>query len=92
VRPKVEAANRAPLHAGLDVAIRRLEGIVPASWRAHSDSIARAEKILPGLVVLDHLMHRSGHREAVVVEAELPVGLIVEHFVRAGTLRSACSG
>ena len=29
-------------------------------------------------------MRRSGHREAVVVEAELPVGLIVDHFARDG--------
>ena len=91
-RPKAEVAGRPLSHAALSATLRRLAGLVPASWREHRDSIARAEKILPGLVVLDHLMRRSGHREAVVVEAELPVGLIVEHFARAGTLRSARSG
>ena len=50
---------------------------------------ARAEKVLPGLVVLDHLMRRSGHREAAMVEAELPVGLIVDHLARAGGLPPA---
>ena len=83
-RPKEEVANRPLARAALDSAIRRLERLAPASWREHRDSIARAEKILPGLVVLDHLMRRSGHREAVVVEAELPVGLIVRHFARSG--------
>jgi hypothetical protein len=34
--------------------------------------------------MLDHLMRRLGYREAVVVEAELPVSLIVDHFARAG--------
>ena len=91
-RPKEEVANRPLSHAALGAAIRRLEGLAPASWREHRDSIARAEKILPGLVVLDHLMRRSGHREAVVVEAELPVGLIVEHFARAGGPRRILPG
>ena len=91
-RPKEEVANRPLTHAALDCAIRSLERLAPAPWREHRDSIARAEKIMPGLVVLDHLMRRSGHSEAVVVEAELPVGLIVEHFARAGTLRSCGPG
>ena len=83
-RPKAEVANRPLTHAALDSAMRGLERLAPAAWREHRDTTARAEKILPGLVVLDHLMRRSGHREAVVVEAELPVGLIVRHFVRSG--------
>ena len=91
-RPKEEVTNRPLSHAALDATIRRLEALAPAAWRAHRDSIARAEKVLPGLVVLDHLMRRSGHREAVVVEAELPVGLVVEHFARAGALRTIRSG
>ena len=91
-RPKAEVTNRPLTHAALDSAIRRLDRLDPASWREHRDTIARAEKILPGLVVLDHLMHRSGHREAVVVEAELPVGLIVEHFAHAGGPRRILPG
>ena len=91
-RPKEEVANHPLPRAALDAAIRRLEGLAPGRWREHRDTLARAEKIVPGLVVLDHLMRRSGHREAVVVEAELPVGLIVEHFARAGMPRSTCSG
>ena len=79
-RPKEEVANRPLAHAALDAVMRRLERLAPASWREHRSTLARAEKILPGLVVLDHLMRRSGHREAGVVEAELPVGLIVEHL------------
>ena len=83
-RPKAEVTNRPLARAALDETIRTLERLSSAAWREHRDSMARAEKVLPGLVVLDHLMHRSGHREAVVVEAELPVGLITEHFARAG--------
>ena len=83
-RPKAEVTNRPLAHAALDETIRALERLSPAAWRKHRGSMARAEKVLPGLVVIDHLMRRSGHRKAVVVEAELPVGLIVEHFARAG--------
>ena len=79
-RPKEEVANQPLTHAALAGALLRLERLDPAAWCKHRDGLERAEKILPGLVVLDHLMHRSGHREAVVVEAELPVGLIVEHL------------
>ena len=91
-RPKEEVANRPLTSAALDSAIRSLERLARAPWREHRGSMARAEKILPGLVVLDHLMRRSGHREALVVEAELPVGLIVEHFARSGGPWSIRSG
>ena len=91
-RPKAEVTNRPLAHAALDETIRTLERLSPAAWREHRGSIARAEKVLPGLVVIDHLMRRSGHHEAVVVEAELPVGLIVDHFARAGGPWSIRSG
>ena len=85
-KPKSEVANRPLTHAALDVAIRSLEGLGPERWREHREATARAEKVLPGLVVLDHLMRRSGHREACIVEAELPVGLIVDYLARTGLL------
>ena len=88
-RPKEEVTDRPLARSALDSAIRRLERLDPGSWRAHRDTMARAEKVLPGLVVLDHLMRRSGHREAVMVEAELPVGLIVDYLARAGGLPPA---
>ena len=91
-RPKAEVTNRPLARAALDETIRTLERLSSAAWREHRDSMARAEKVLPGLVVLDHLMRRSGHHEAVVVEAELPVGLIAEHFARAGGPRRIRSG
>ena len=91
-RPKEEVADRPLSRAALGAEIRRLEGLAPDSWRKHRESMARAEKVLPGLVALDHLMRRTGHREAVVVKAELPVGLVVEHFVHAGTLPANRSG
>ena len=45
-------------------------------------SLTGAEKVLPGLIFLDYMMERSGHDEALVRQNELPVGLIVEYFLR----------
>jgi exopolyphosphatase/guanosine-5'-triphosphate,3'-diphosphate pyrophosphatase len=45
-------------------------------------SLTGAEKVLPGLIFLDYMMERSGHDEALVSQNELPVGLIVEYFLR----------
>jgi hypothetical protein len=45
-------------------------------------SLTGAEKVLPGLIFLDYMMERSGHDEALVSENELPVGLIMEYFLR----------
>ena len=88
-RPREEVTGQPLTHAALDAEIRRLEQLSPAAWRKHRDTTARADKILPGLVVLDHLMRRSGHREAVVVEAELPVGIVIDHLTRTGGLQCA---
>ena len=85
-KPGEAIANRPLDHRALEAAMRSLEGLDPRQWRAHRDTTPRAEKVLPGLVVLDHLMRRSGHHEAFVVEAELPVGLIVDDLLRARTL------
>ena len=85
-KPKEAITNRPLERAALDAVMRSLEALDPARWRMHRDTTPRAEKILPGLVVLDHLMRRSGHREAFVVEAELPVGLIVDFLARTGSL------
>jgi len=54
----------------------------PAQYHNLKTSLPQAEKILPGLVFLDYLMRRTEHSEALISEAELPVGLIVEHFLK----------
>ena len=88
-RPKEEVASRPLARAALTATIRGLERLAPGPWREHRDATTRAEKILPGLVLLDHVMRRSGHDEAVVSEVELPAGLIVDHLARTGRLPAA---
>ena len=44
-------------------------------------SLPGIDKVLPGVIFLDYVMERSGHREALISENELPVGLIVEFFL-----------
>lgn len=43
-------------------------------------SITKPEKVLPGLVLIDHIMDMSCESKVRIAEAELPVGLIVEYF------------
>jgi len=45
-------------------------------------SLSGVEKVLPGLIFLDYLMERSGHAQALVSKNELPVGLVVEFFLK----------
>ena len=88
-RPREEVANRPLARTALAAMAQRLERFAPDAWRERRDTTARAEKILPGLVLLEHLMRRSGHCEAVILEAELPAGLIVDYLVRTGRLPAA---
>lgn len=40
----------------------------------------KVEKILPGLTFIEYMLQHSGHDKVMVVDVELPAGLIVEHF------------
>lgn len=67
--------------------IDELREFSPSRYDELKSSLPRAEKILPGLFFLDYLLEKTGHDEALIAKAELPVGLIVEHFLgrdRAG--------
>lgn len=70
--------------AALDGKLSELRALSVSRYRDLKSSLPGAEKILPGVVFLDYVMERSGHQEAIVSENELPVGLIVEHFLRQG--------
>jgi len=61
-----------------------LRELSPSQYNNLKATLPRVEKTLPGLVFLDYLMERTGHGEALITEAELPVGLIVEYFFQAG--------
>ncbi len=60
--------------------LAELSALPLAEYQAVRASMARAEKILPGLVFVDYMMGRTGHRAVRIARAELPVGLIVEYL------------
>ncbi len=64
--------------------ISELLALSPSSFNDLKASLPKVEKILPGLVFFNYLMERTGHIEAHITEAELPVGLIVEYFLKRG--------
>lgn len=72
--------GRAALHAK----ISELRALSASQYRDLKSSLPGADKILPGVVFLDYVLERSGHEEAFISENELPVGLIVEHFLQRG--------
>ncbi|MBL3599034.1 MAG: hypothetical protein JMN25_04090 [gamma proteobacterium endosymbiont of Lamellibrachia anaximandri] len=76
--------NRTLTRNALNDRMSELQRFSPAQYNNLKSSLPRAEKILPGLVFLDYLLERTGHREVLIAEAELPVGLIVEYFLKRG--------
>ena len=69
--------------AALKGKISELRELSPSQYNNLKATLPRVEKTLPGLVFLDYMMERTGHGEALITEAELPVGLIVEYFYQA---------
>lgn len=65
----------------LSAAIGRLGALSASAYSKLKTSQARVEKILPGLIFIDYVMARSGHEQVCIAQNELPVGLIVEHFL-----------
>jgi exopolyphosphatase/guanosine-5'-triphosphate,3'-diphosphate pyrophosphatase len=68
--------------AALNGRMSELRELSPSQYNNLKSSLPKMEKILPGLVFLDYLMERTGHGEVFIADAELPVGLIVEYFLK----------
>jgi len=74
--------GRTLTRTALNGRMSELRELSPTQYKNLKLSLPKVEKILPGLVLLDYLLERSGHNEALITETELPVGLIVEYFSR----------
>lgn len=60
--------------------IHALSDADTARFRTLLAQLDRAHKVLPAMILVDYVMERCGHEEALIAEAELPIGLIVEYF------------
>ena len=81
--PTEIAGHRLP-HQARRRRIEELHSLEEEDFQALKHHMEKADKILPCLVFVDHLLRATGHRHVSVSRAELPVGLIVEHFQRNG--------
>ncbi len=79
-RPKQEMAGRLLEREAMAAKLRELKDLPEERFEDLKQGMEKAGKILAGTVFLDFLMERTGYRQALIQEAELPVGLIVEHF------------
>lgn len=80
-KPKEEVTDRDLPRHQLALCIRAIREQSAGDFESFKNGTERVRKILPGLVLLDYLMDRTGHREAFIAEVELPVGLIVEYLL-----------
>ena len=67
--------------AALNGKLSELRMLSESQYGDLKTSLPRIDKVLSGVIFLDYVMERSGHREALISENELPVGLIAEFFL-----------
>jgi exopolyphosphatase/pppGpp-phosphohydrolase len=66
----------------LDATMAGLRALSPSEFNALKTSLPKANKIFPGLIFIQYIMERSGHDQMVASPNELPVGLVVEYFLK----------
>jgi len=60
--------------------ITTLRNLTSKQFSLVKSNTKKANKILSGIILLDYVMEHSKHERVLIVDAELPVGLIVEYF------------
>lgn len=83
-KQKNDVTNRYLGHDRIRDKVQALTEMSQEAFASLKAETPKVDKILPGLILLDYLLERTGHRRALIAEAELPVGLIVEAFERDG--------
>jgi len=82
---KSEVTDRYLSHARIREKARELAALTKPEFDALKSTTAKADKVLSGLILFEHMLERTGHERGFIAEPELPVGLIVEHFQGAAT-------
>jgi len=77
---KAQVTDRYLSHARIRDKVRALAALTRAEFTSLKAATPKADKILSGLILLDHMLECSGHERVLIAEAELPVGLIIEQF------------
>ena len=79
-KAKEEITDRSLSKTALEEKIRALEQATADGFASLVEGNPKAGKILPGLVLLELILEKSGHDAVFIANAELPVGLIIEYF------------
>jgi exopolyphosphatase/pppGpp-phosphohydrolase len=66
-----------------------VQGLLKVDFDALKSSSGKMAEVLAGLIFLDCLLSRTGHAQVYISAADLPAGLILEHFDRQGALNNA---
>jgi exopolyphosphatase/pppGpp-phosphohydrolase len=64
----------------LEERISQIEDMDEVHFDLMKSTLEKADKILPGLIFVEHMLSASSSNDVLIAEAELPVGLIVESF------------
>ena len=78
--PKKEVTNQYLDYDDIRNKIKELKGLNNKEFHQLKHRLQKSSKILPGLTFVDYLLEFSSHDKVMIVESELPVGLIVEYF------------
>lgn len=78
--PKQEVMNQFLDHQSIRNKIKELKHLNHKEFNHLKQNLGKANKILPGLTFIDYLLEFSHHDKVLIVESELPVGLMVEYF------------
>ena len=78
--PKQEIMNKFLDHQSIRNKIKELKHLKHKEFKHLKQNLEKANKILPGLTFIDYILEFSHHDKVLIVESELPVGLMVEYF------------
>jgi len=78
--PKQKVMNQYLDHQSIQNKIKELKHLKPKEFNYLKKNLEKANKILPGLTFIDYLLEYSHHDKVLIVESELPVGLMVEYI------------
>jgi exopolyphosphatase/guanosine-5'-triphosphate,3'-diphosphate pyrophosphatase len=77
---KAQVTDRPLSRARIQNKTQALAALTKSGFASLKATIPKADKVLSSLILLDHILERTGHDRAFITESELPVGLIIEHF------------
>jgi exopolyphosphatase/pppGpp-phosphohydrolase len=77
---KDDAVGMKVHRSALEKRISLVENLDEKHFDLMKSTLKKADKILSGMIFVEHILDASSSNDVLIAEAELPVGLIVEYF------------